>query len=81
MPRYFFHTQSDTRLSDDVGVDLLGPLQARHEAIRSLGEMLEDFPQPFWGSRPWTVTVTDDTGLVLWEINVDGTASAAAPPD
>lgn len=81
MPRYFFHSQTDTRTSDEEGVELDGPLEARREAIRTCGQLMQDSPEPFWGSRPWTVTVTDAAGLILWEITMDGVESAAAPSD
>lgn len=77
MPRYFFHSQTDTRATDDEGQELSDHVEARREAIRTCGEMMRDCPEPFWGSRPWSVTVTDEDGLILWEIYMDGVASAA----
>jgi hypothetical protein len=79
MPRYFFHTDTLSRHTDDEGLDLDGPVEARREAIRACGEMLRDCPEGFWGSRPWSVTVTDVACLILCEVNIDGTASGAAP--
>ncbi len=79
MPRFFFHTQTDTRETDTEGMEISGPIEARRQAIKTCGEMMRDAPEGFWGSRPWHVTVTDSTGLILWEIYVDGTASASAP--
>ena len=79
MARYFFHTQTDTRLSDDEGVELTSPTEARALAIKTAGELMRDSPEPFWGSRPWTVVVTNETGLILWEISMDGVALAGAP--
>jgi hypothetical protein len=79
MPRYYFHTQSDNRLTDTDGVELAGPFEARKQAIKSCGDLMRDCADTFWGSRPWSVTVTDAVGLVLWEIGMDGTSSAAAP--
>ena len=78
MPRYFFHTQTDSRFSDEEGVDCAGPLAARRTAIATCGEILKDCAETFWGSRPWSVTVTDANGLILWEIMMDGTSSGAA---
>jgi hypothetical protein len=77
MPTYFFHSQTESRMTDVEGTELGGPIEARREAIRTCGEMMKDSPESFWGSRPWTVTVTDHTGLILWEISMDGIASAA----
>jgi hypothetical protein len=80
MARYFFHTQTDTRMTDADGTDLDGPVEARRQAIKTFGEILRDGPEGFWGTRPWSVVVTDGAGLVLWEIMADGVASAAAGP-
>lgn len=78
MPRYMFHTQTTTRHTDNEGVELPGAIQARHEAIRLCGEMMKDAPVEFWGSRPWNVTVTDQTGVILWQLFVDGVSSPAS---
>lgn len=78
MPRYFFHTQTDIRLTDEEGFELDGPVEARREAITACGEMMRDAPEQFWGSRPWSVTVTDAGGLVLYEISMDGVACSPA---
>ena len=79
MSLFFFHTQTDTRFTDEEGTEIDGPVEARRQAIRTCGEMMRDAPEGFWGSRPWSVTVTDPAGLVLWDIHVDGSPSAAAP--
>ena len=79
MARYFFHTQTDTRFTDPIGTELATPLEARSQAIRTVGEIMRDTAGQFWGSRPWEVTVTNSQGLILWEIMLDGVSSAAAP--
>ena len=78
LPRYFFHTQTNARFTDAEGVDCATPLEARETAIKTCGELMHGSADRFWGSRPWTVTVTDLAGLVLWEIAVDGFASPSA---
>lgn len=77
MPRYYFHMDTGSRTTDRDGIELEGPVEARRQAIVTCGEMMKDAPEGFWGSRPWSVTVTDATGLILWTIEVDGVASAA----
>ncbi len=79
MPLYFFHSQTDTRMTDFEGTELPGPKEARAEAISTCGQMMHDAPDVFWGSRPWSVTVTDSAGLILWEITMDGVSSVSAP--
>ena len=79
MPRFFFHIQTDSRFTDDEGVECINAVAARKAAIATCGELMRDCAETFWASRPWGVTVTDDTGLILWEVMMDGVASAAAP--
>ena len=77
MPRYYFHTETDHRCTDSEGVEFSDFRAARREAIRTCGQMMQDAAEQFWGSRPWNVSVTDETGLIMWEIYVDGQTSAA----
>jgi hypothetical protein len=78
MPRFFFHTETESRFTDAEGTECLDHVAARHEAIRTCGEMMRDCAEGFWGSRPWSVTVTDGAGVILWEIGLDGYSSPAA---
>lgn len=78
MARYFFHTQTSTRYTDEEGSEFGTPVAARDEAIELCAELVKGAPDRFWGSRPWTVTVTDASGLILWELSVDGVAAPAA---
>ena len=75
--RFYFHTETDVRTTDDEGMEFPGYAEARREAIRTCGQMMQDAPEVFWGSRPWNVSVTNADGLILWEIYVDGQTSAA----
>lgn len=79
MPRYFFHTDTDSRVTDEEGTECVTATEARRLAITMCGEVMRDCADTFWGSRPWGVTATDARGLILWEIMLDGVASAAAP--
>lgn len=79
MPLYFFHTQTSSRVSDEEGMELPNMRSAQHEAIRTAGEMMRDGVDVFWGTRPWSVTVTNDAGLILLEIEMDGVAAPAFP--
>ena len=78
MPRYFFHMQTGTRHTDPIGIELPSHKEARAEAIRTVGEMLKDSPEGFWSQRPWSVTVTDASGLIFYEIMIDGVAAPVA---
>ena len=54
-------------------------IEARREAVRTCGEMMRDAPEGFLGHSTVVITVTNAAGLVLWEIYINVTASAAAP--
>jgi hypothetical protein len=77
--RYYFHVQSNVRQTDENGLELTDDIEARRQAIRAAGDMLKEYPEEFWGSRPWSVTVTNAAGLVLWELYLDGVAAAIMP--
>ena len=77
MPRFYFHTETDVRATDFEGQEFSSYEDARREAIQTCGQMMKDAAVAFWGSRPWNVSVTDETGLILWEIYIDGQTSAA----
>jgi hypothetical protein len=66
MPRYFFDTDLDERLSvDEDGLELDGPEQARTEALRALPDMARDvFPQG--QDRTLVTTVrTEDEAVIF----------------
>jgi hypothetical protein len=75
--RYFFHCETDVRYTDAEGTEFDSPSQARAEAIKMCAQMMHEAPKGFWGSRPWSVTITDKAGLVLWNIDIDATSSIA----
>ena len=77
MPHFYFHTETDVRTTDTEGVEFSSYEAAKHEAIRTAGQMMQDTPHVFWGSRPWNVSVTNADCLILWEIYLDGQTSAA----
>ena len=70
--RYFFHTDSDVRFSDTEGEELATVADARVSAAHAIAEMLKGKGQVFWGTRPWTLTVTDGEGLIYFTIELHG---------
>jgi hypothetical protein len=81
MAQFYFHTESDTRRSDTVGEGLPSLEDARTEAVRLCAGMMQDGAREFWGTKPWTMTVTDETGLIFFTLEVHGQdAPVATPP-
>ena len=78
MARYYFHMQTDSRSTDTEGTEFPTPQLARAQAIVTCGQMMTDAADGFWCSRPWSITVTDEKGLILWDLSMDGFASPAA---
>lgn len=79
MALYFFHTETADSLADEDGVELPSRLAACEMAIKVAGELMRDGASTFWATRPWKVTVTDGTGLILLEIEMCGYAAPAFP--
>lgn len=77
MQRYFFHVEHGELSRDAEGTLLPGLEQARRAAASLLGELLRDGAARFWTAPQITITVEDETGLVLWTIDTVGTAAAA----
>ena len=77
--RYFFHFHTNTVTTDTEGTVFETGTEARHQAIRTLGQMMNDSPKGFWDAPPWKVVVTDERDLVCWEISVDGFAPGSTP--
>ena len=80
--RFYFHTESDIRHSDTEGEELATVEAARVAAARIIAEMLKDGAGKFWGTKPWTLTVTDADGLIYFTVEVHGQNApvASEPP-
>ena len=75
MPRYHFTTTNGERHLDGEGTDLPDLDAARVEGAQLIGFMLRDHPDAFWQEGKVTLQVTDEHGMLLFEI----TASAEPP--
>jgi len=65
MPRYFFHSFNASEIVDDEGVEVADDETAKREAILLLAGHLHDDKGEFWGTRPWSLRVRDETGRVV----------------
>ncbi len=63
--RFDFHTDDGLPLRDREGVELKDEAQARIEAVRVLGGLLQDAPLRFWSSGQLAVEVESDDGPVV----------------
>jgi hypothetical protein len=73
MPRYFFHTQNGVARTDLEGLELLDVQEARIEAARAIGQLVDHNPGEFWEHGALKMTVTDHAGLVLFTLELSAT--------
>ena len=70
LPNFHFHIEAN---SDEAGVELSDLETAKHEAVRYLGNILSSEAARFWDSADLVLTVSDETGLTLFELHVSVT--------
>ena len=70
MPRYFFHTDDRT---DAEGTELASVEVAKCSAVTLAGKIICEKPERFWDKAEWSMTVTDDRGLTLLQLQIIGT--------
>jgi hypothetical protein len=57
--------------------DLSNSDEARVEAAKRIGLLLHAHAGRLWADEDWQMDVTDETGLILFVINIAATKSAA----
>ena len=85
-PRFYFHTNlpSERVAQDDEGFEYSSIHDAKGEAVKYAGQLLCDTGEHFWDEGDFELTVTDDTGLVLFAMRMVGIEAPAirrSPPD
>jgi hypothetical protein len=74
VPKYHFNT--DDRADAD-GREMASLAEAKCEAIRMAGQTVCQGAEGFWNRAEWKMTVTDASGLILFDLLIIGTESAA----
>jgi hypothetical protein len=78
MPTYFFRVdEPHARLSTKEAV-LSDMAEAKCEAVKLAGQLLCEEAPTFWDRKELSLTVSDVTGLMLFQLLVIGTEAAAA---
>jgi hypothetical protein len=80
MPRFFFHTNhpSERDIQDDQGITYPSIHAAKCEAVAYAGRLLADSATSFWDDGDFELTVTDDSGVILFMMRVVGFEAEAA---
>jgi hypothetical protein len=79
MTRYFFHTNDGEEFEDEVGTELATIQDARTQAVRTMAETVRDEARNFWQTANFRLTCMDETGLVLFILDLNAAGQLAAP--
>ncbi|WP_404711193.1 DUF6894 family protein [Sphingomonas sp. MMS24-J13] len=75
MPRFHFNINDSF---DHEGTVLASVQAAKCEAVKLAGRVIcEEHADSFWLSREWTMSVTDDQNLLLFQLVMLGTEAPA----
>ena len=75
--RFHFQVRTETHVMLTEVVDLSDSDEARIEAAKRIGLLLHAHASKLWVDEEWQIDVTDDTGLILFVINISAMKSAA----
>lgn len=77
MTRFHFNTSNGRTHRDIEGEELSSLSSARVEAVKLLAELLREQAEDFWATSNFDLTVTDDRGLTLFALTVNGVIAPA----
>lgn len=80
MARYNIELRTQSHVSESLSVESSDLTALRIEMARFVGELLKDHANQIWVDEDWRVDVTDETGLILFVMQITATNSAATAP-
>ena len=80
MPRYFFHTEDHVLIYDQEGCDCADDQAARAEAVRRFASTIASRPEDVWDGARWRMIIADETGRVLWSLELHADKGASVVP-
>jgi hypothetical protein len=76
IPKFHFHLDPER---DEQGLELTNVAAAKCEALDFAARHICDDANAFWDREEWSLTVTNDSGLTLLQLQIVGTQSSAVP--
>ena len=70
MAKYNFEVRTDTHVRLSQTAELAGPEEARIEAARRIGVLLNEHAREIWTDEDWRMDVTNEKGLILFVLQV-----------
>jgi hypothetical protein len=80
MARYYFQTEDGRCHPDPDGLELPDLQTVREEAVCALCEIVKESPATFWEDGAFRLIVSDETGLMLFMLDLSAVMSAAVRP-
>lgn len=77
MPFFNFEVRTESHVMLTEGAELANQDAARNEAARRIGELLTDHASRIWTDQVWQMDVTNESGLILYVIQVSAMKTAA----
>lgn len=77
VPYYNFEVRTPTHILTRQGAELADSTAARVEAAKRIGDLLHEHAGQIWVDQDWQIDVTDQTGLILYVIQVAAMNSSA----
>jgi hypothetical protein len=77
MPSYHIELRTADQVWETLDVERDDVEALRIEMARFVGELLRDHAHKVWADRNWRVDVTDDSGHILYVMNIAATDQAS----
>ena len=77
MPMFHFEVRTPTHVLITQGAECANHTEARIEAARCIGVLLNEHAGQIWMDQDWDMAITDSAGLILYSIHVTALKSAA----
>lgn len=80
MPRYNIEVRTASHVATSVPIEAADLTALRIELAKFVGELLKDHAIQIWVDEDWRVDVTDESGLILFVMEVSASNTAATRP-
>lgn len=80
MTHYNFELRTEGRVWETVTVQSQDLDALRIELAMFVGELLRDHARQIWIDQDWRIDVTDQTGMILYVMQITTSESAATMP-
>lgn len=77
MTAYYFHLTNGDETRDGQGTELASLHDARCYAVQMIAEVLCNAPERYWQHEEYRVTVSDESGLTLFIVEMVSTDAAS----